>query len=93
MTLGQLLDSRIQALGYTGAGARARFAALLRSRGVKASDQSVSAWVLDRRRPELPTLIAVLDTLRINDEARELAIRLAALPTVQPTISAIEATS
>lgn len=84
MTLGQILSGRMEALGYTGRGAQVQLAGLLAARGVKVSPQSISAWLGDHRRPDLHRLIALLDALQVFGEARELAIRLAALPTIQP---------
>lgn len=73
MTLGELLSSRLAELGHT----QAELARLMERAGVEVSTQSISAWMLDQRRPHLTHLLAVLDVLKIHGSEREQAIEAA----------------
>lgn len=76
-TLGSRLGELLAAQGYTGREGRERFIALLKKREVKVSQSTFYYWLSDGRRPELATLVAILDLLGVHDAERDAIARLA----------------
>lgn len=76
-TLGARLGKLLDAQHYTGRDGRDRFRALLKGRGVKASQSAVYSWTSNARRPELGTLRVILDLLGVHDGERDEIVRLA----------------
>jgi hypothetical protein len=76
-TLGGRLGELLAAQGYTGKEGRERFIALLKKKDVKVSQSTFYYWLANTRRPELPTLVAILDLLGVHDAARDEIARLA----------------
>ena len=91
MTLGEFLRERLEKHGYLEDGGRQRFIAILGDKyGVQVSEQSLSQWLNDRRRPQLGKLIGILDLLDVHGENRDLCFRLRAQPIGQGAASETE---